>query len=49
MVFEDKYTKNPMELIYKTRTLLLSWKVLLRQKDWASLDELLQELLSACA
>ena len=48
-VFEDKLLQNPVELIYKTRALLLSWKMLLRQKDWTKLDELLGALMAANA
>ena len=49
MVFEDKHLKNPLELIHKTRAHLLNWKPLLKQRDRATLDELLQILLDACA
>ena len=48
-VFEDKLLKSPIELIYKTRALLMSWRGLQCEKDWAKLDALHDALLAACA
>lgn len=46
LVFENKLVKSPLQVVFKSISLMQRWKVLLREKDHEALNTLLEKLKS---
>lgn len=46
LVFENKLVKSPLQVVFKSISLMQRWKVLLREKDHEALNALLEKLKS---